>query len=403
MRIVYLAYKNMVSKPFNLVLSLMLLMLSVFLVLFASQINQQLSGQLSKNIAPFDMVVGAKGSPLQLVLSSVLHVDQPTGNIKLKDAKILENNPLVKAAIPVAYGDNYKGIRILGTEQEYFQFYKAQLTEGEWFNKAFEVVVGNQVAKRLNLNIGDSFVSSHGLVASDESSHDEHPYIVKGILKPTGSVIDQLLVTNIESIWDAHDQHHHDHHHDHDEDESLEDREVTSVLVKFGNPFGMVKLPRFINENTNMQAALPSLEVQRLMSLFGSGIQTINVIAAVILLVSGLSIFISLLTNIRERKEELALLRIYGFQTYQLLGLALLEGVFLAMLGYLAGWILSRFGIWTLSSYMQDSVGYGLQMNGLQSFEFLLLAVIIGLSIVSSLFASLSIFNLNVVKTLSND
>lgn len=426
MKLFYLAFKNMVSKPLNLLMSLLLLLLSISLVTFAMQLSQQLEGKLSKNIAPFDMVVGAKGSPLQLVLSSVLHVDAPTGNIPLKEAKTLQKHPYVEIAIPVSYGDNYKGYRILGTEASYLEHYNAELQEGQLNSAAFEVVVGSDAARKLGLKIGDSFVSSHGLIDSDIEEHDEHPFTVKGILKSTGTVVDQLLITNLESIWDAHnhedeahdDEKHKDEEHDHehgDDDhdhkehqkeeedhEHDEDREITSLLIKFKNPIAMVQLPRHINENTSMQAALPGFEINRLMGLLGSGVKTINGIAIAILLVSGLSIFISLLKTIRERKQELALLRTYGLSTGQLLGLALLEGLFLAFLGFVLGWLLGRLGIWGTSQYMQSSYGYSLQISGPQTFELFLLIYILALAIVASLLASISIFKLNVAKTLSD-
>jgi len=164
----------------------------------------------------------------------------------------------------------------------------------------------------------------------------------------------------------------------------------------------MVQLPRFINENTAVQAALPGFEIQRLIGLLGSGAQTINGIALAILLVSGLSIFISLLKTIRERRQELALLRTYGFHTRQLLGLALLEGLFLALIGFVIGWLLGRLGIWIVSGYLSASYGYTLQMSGLEVTELYLMAIILVLAIIATLMASLSIFKINVAKTLSD-
>src|SRR6056297_2094225 len=407
MSLAYLAYKNMVSKPLNLLMSLLLLSLSVSLVTFVLQLSQQLGGQLSKNIAPFDMVVGAKGSPLQLVLSSVLHVDNPTGNIKLKDVVPLQKHPFVQHAIPVSYGDNYKGFRILGTGKEYITLYNAQIAKGILNKVSFEVVAGSRVANQLGLRVGDSFISSHGLAASGTDVHDEHPFLITGILKPTGSVVDQLLITNLESIWEAHD------HSDEDPNEQSHkkntaesgesvgeelhvEKEITSLLVKFKSPLGMIQLPRAINQNTNMQAALPGFEVQRLMSLLGSGVQTINGIAVAILLVSALSIFISLLKTIRERKQELALLRVYGLRTGQLFGLALFEGLFLAFIGFVLGWLLGRFAIWAVSQYTQVSYGYGLQVNGPEIMEFFILGLILLLATIATILASRSIFKLNV-------
>nr|WP_299382794.1 FtsX-like permease family protein [Allomuricauda sp.] len=445
MSLALLAFRNMVSKPLNLLLSLLLLVLSVSLVTFVLQLSKQLSGQLDKNIAPFDMVVGAKGSPLQLVLSSVLHVDVPTGNIHMEETGFLTKNPMVASAIPVSYGDNYKGYRILGTTHDYLDSYGASLLEGELYSKSFEVVVGNTIAQKLGLKLGDTFTGAHGLAASGGEAHDDHPYVVTGLLKPTGTVVDRLLITNLESIWEAHeheedhkedhdgeptDEEHHaedhdeehdhddhkgDHHHDeehdhdeehehggHDEEHHHEEREVTSFLVKFKNPLAMVQLPRFINENTNMQAALPGFEVQRLLGLLGSGIKTVNGIAFAILLVSGLSIFISLVKTIRERKQELALLRTYGLGTAQLLWLVFLEALFLTLGGFFLGWILGRVGIWVASYFTKASYGHKLILSGFDSTELALLCVALVISLVATLLASKSIFNLNISKTLSD-
>lgn len=405
MNLSYLAFKNMVSKPLNLVLSLMLLLLSVSLVTFVLQLSQQLGGQLNKNIAPFDMVVGAKGSPLQLVLSSVLHIDAPTGNIKLKDVDFLYKNPFVQAVIPVSYGDNYKGFRILGTETTYLDYYNTQLETGKLYEKPFEVVAGSNVAKMLDLKVGDKFISSHGLSSSTVQTHDEHPFTIKGILEPTGTVVDQLLITSLESVWSAHDhdeEHHHEDHHNETNHEHHSEKEITSLLVKFKNPLGMVQLPRFINQNTSVQAALPGFEVQRLMKLMGSGVNTVNGIAFAILLVSGFSIFISLLKTIRERRQELALLRIYGLRTKQLLGLTLLEGLFLSLIGFVLGWLLGRLGIWAVSQYMKTLYGYSISIEGPNMLELLLLCITLILAITAILLASRSIFKLNVAKTLSD-
>ena len=164
----------------------------------------------------------------------------------------------------------------------------------------------------------------------------------------------------------------------------------------------MVQLPRYINENTSMQAALPGFEVQRLMRLLGSGVQVVNGIAITILLVSALSIFISLLKTIRDRKQELALLRTYGLRTRELLGLALMEGLLLALIGFVLGWSLGRIGLWVVSVFTQASYGYSLQINGFDLREFALFGLILALAAVAALLASGSIFKLNIAKTLSD-
>lgn len=401
MKLGYLVYRNMISKPLNLVLSLLLLVLSVSLVTFILQLSKQLNGQLDKNIASVDMVVGAKGSPLQLVLSSVLHIDSPTGNINLQEAERIKKHPFVGSAIPVSYGDNYKGYRILGTEHGYFESYNAELMKGSLFEKSFEVVAGSSVAKKLGLKVGATFTSSHGLASTGIEVHEDHPFTVVGLLKPTGTVIDQLLVTNLESIWDTHVHTDEDDEKHHDEDHK-DELEITSLLVKFKSPLGLVQLPRFINQNTTMQAALPGFEIQRLMGLFGSGVKTINGIAIAILLVSGFSILISLLKTIRERRHELALLRTYGLSTRKLLYLVLFEGVLLAFFGFLLGWLLGRLGLYLASRYIESGYGYLLKINGPNLMELLVLGATFSIAIAAVFMASTSIFKLNISKTLSD-
>lgn len=404
MRLEYLAYRNMISKPMSLVFNLLLLALSVALVSFIIELNKQVNKQLEENIAPVDLVVGAKGSPLQLVLSSVLHIDVPTGNIELKEAKKIMKHPFVGSAVPVAYGDNFKGYRIVGSEQGYFDRYRASLEKGSFIKMPFEIVAGSSVAKKLNLKIGDTFFSSHGLVAGGNNEHEEHPFKVVGVLLPTGSVLDKLLITTLESVWQAHaheekDQENNQHESENDEDE----REITALLIKFKSRLGLVQLPRIINQTTKMQAALPRFEIQRLEGFLGAGVKAINSIALAVLVVSGISILLSLARAVRERKKELALLRTYGLGTKKLLYLVLIEGLSLAFIGFLLGWLLSRLALVLASSQLESSFGYPLTVPGIQLTDLHLLGATLLIAFIAICFASSAIFTLNISKTLSDE
>ena len=397
-------------------------MLSISLATCILQIKNQLNQHLESNIKPFDMVIGAKGSPLQLVLSSVLHIDNPTGNIFLKDALKISKNPMVKEVIPVSYGDNYKGYRILGTYDTYLKQYEAKLHEGKLFEKSFEVVLGSYAAQKLNLQLGSTLVSAHGLADNPLETHDEKPFTVVGILEPTESVIDHLIITNLESIWevhehgdeeehleehteehDDHEKHENEHEEEHDHHEQHKDeREITSLLVKFRNPLATLQLSRHINEQTSMQAALPKFEIERLMDFLGIGFQAINSIALIILIVAGLSIFINLIKTVRERKQELALLRTYGASSIQLLQLVFFEALFLSIFGFLLGWLLGRFGAWLLSFFTQDLYGYSFEFSLPDNRELLILFLVTLTTFLAAIIASLSIFKLNVSKTIAN-
>ena len=438
MSLIHLAYRNLISKPMSLIFNVLLLVLSVSLVTFILQLSQQINGQLEKNIAPVDMVIGAKGSPLQLVLSSVLHIDSPTGNIPLGEVQKIQKHPFIKSATPLCYGDNHQGYRIVGSKASFIAAYQGELESGKIFQKSFEVVAGSNVAQKLNLQMGSTFYSSHGLIASADV-HKEHQFRVVGILKPTATVLDKLLITPMESVWETHhhteaepdktasnpshhkshsNEEHPDHHQDgsHEEDahehetedhpdseESEMDLDITALLVKFKNPVGLVQLPRFINEKTNMQAALPRLEIQRLEGFLGVGVKTVNSIALAVLLVSGLSILLSLARAIRERRQELALLRTYGLSTQKLLYMILLEGLFLSVLGYVLGWIIGRAAIGIASSQLESTFGYGLKVTGPEIMDFKLLGATLLIALIATMLASTSIFKLNISKILSDD
>ncbi len=209
-QILKLTIAQLKAKPFNTFLSILMFAIGVAIISVLIHFENHLDKRYKQNLAGVDLVVGAKGSPLQLILSSVLHVDNPTGNIDLKDARIISKNPMVEKTIPIALGDNYKGFRIVGTDSEYVKLYQAKLQLGKWNEKSMDVVLGAEVAKKTNLKVGDVFSGVHGFMEHGHH-HDKHKYIVTGILQSRGLVIDRLILTQVESVWEVH------HHNEHDE------------------------------------------------------------------------------------------------------------------------------------------------------------------------------------------
>ena len=163
-----LAWKNIWFKPLNTILSILLLTASVAIITVLILVEKQFEEKYQSNLDGVDLVLGAQGSPLQLVLSSVYHVDDPTGNISYDSAKVWMQHPYVKKAIPLAFGDNYLGYKIVGTTTDYLEKYQAKFTDGKPFDKNFEVVVGSDVAEKLNLKMGDTFKGTHGSAAEGE-------------------------------------------------------------------------------------------------------------------------------------------------------------------------------------------------------------------------------------------
>lgn len=357
MNIWKISIKNFRFKPLFTLLGILTLSVSIALLVGIQQLDTSFRDQLDNNLGEIDIVVGAKGSPLQLVLASVLHIDNPTGNISFEEAKGLTKNPMIQKAVPISYGDNYKGYRIVGTTDDFATLYNARITQGRSVEKPMEVVLGASVAKKLGIHIGDSFQSSHGLVEKGGHAHEE-PLTVVGIYATTHKVLDRLIITGLETIWEVHhheEEHPAEHHGEgehHGEEEN--EREITSLLVSFRNPIALLTTPRSINENTNMQAALPKFELERLYQFTGVGVKTITWIAYAILVISGITIFISLYRMVRDRAFDLALMRSYGANRFQLVNMVLYEGVLMAGTAFLIGILLSQIGIFFIFEMIRD-------------------------------------------------
>ena len=415
MNIFKLSIKNIVSKPLNSILSLALLIFGIGIISLMLQLNSLIKTQMDNNLKGIDMVVGAKGSPLQLILSAVYHIDSPTGNISVEDAKKIKNNRMVGSSIDLLYGDNYKGYRIVGTEQKFLDLYSAKIKEGRKWDDPFEVVVGSKIYSKFNINIDDELVSSHGLRETGEE-HTDQLFKVVGLLEPSNSVIDQLIVTSPQSIWDVHDDHdhgseeheeEHDHEHDHEDDEEhdheYDDKEITAMLIKFKSPMNIIQFPRQINEDTNLQAAVPSYEISRLFKLFGFGIETLTYLAYLIIIVSAFSLFINLFNSMSERKYEMALIRTLGSSRRQLSLMIIFESLILTTVGFFIGLLVSRFGVMFVSSLMEESLNYNLKSFGILNEELWLLGLSIFIGLISSIIPALQVYNLNISETLADE
>ncbi|WP_036154613.1 ABC transporter permease [Maribacter forsetii] len=406
-----ISLKNLFHKPLYAFLSIFSLSISVALLLGIQQFDTSIQNQFENGLGNIEMVVGAKGSPLQLVLSSVLHIDNPTGNISYTEVQKLSKNPMIKDAVPISYGDNYKGYRIVGSTLGFVNIYEAELLEGKEVSQSLEVVLGNDVANKLGLKLGDTFLSSHGLTENTIEEHDQS-FTVVGIYKPTYKVIDRLIITNLASIWDVHhheeekeeihDTHEHEENHEHDTHEA-DEREVTSILVSFKSPMGLMTMPRNINAQTNMQAALPKYELERLFQFTGVGVKAISWIAYVILLISCITIFISLYKMVKERAFDLALMRTYGASNFQLFCIVAAEGIIMLTVSLILGFIFSQVGLQFIISMFKSQFQQDIVLTFSTPDMVQTLCIIIVIAMVSIVLAILPILKMNISKIISDE
>jgi len=338
MNIFVLSWRYLWSRPLAASLNLLLLALGLASISFVLLISQQINRAFERDLAGIDVVVGAKGSPMQLILSGVFHIDAPTGNVPLAAIRELEKNPQVAKVIPISLGDSFRGFRIVGTSQDYVKHYDAKLASGTLWVKPMQAVIGSQVAQQTNLKAGDTFAGSHGLLSGNSGAghvHGETPYTVVGVLTGSGSVLDRLILTSTESVWKVHET---DTALDAEDQRILqEEREITLALIQYKSPLAAVTFPRFVNVTTEMQAAAPALEITRLLSMIGMGTGVLKALTGILLLTAGLSVFIALWSAVRERRADLALLRMLGAPPNKIAGLLLCEALWLALLACVLG------------------------------------------------------------------
>ena len=313
-------------------MSILLMILGVTIITLSVLVNQITKNTFTKNNPNLDVVVGAKGSPLQLVLSSIHHIDIPTGNISYKNAKKIMKHPAIKFGVPISLGDNFQNYRIVGTDKKFLKLYDAELEIGSIWEKPMQSVIGSNVANFTKLKIDKFFVGSHGLIDTGDI-HSEQPYKVVGILKKTGTILDNLIITSLDSVWNLHSN-------QNDILKNTDNLEVTALLLKYKNKTSVFSFPRLINKNTSMQAASPNLEISKLFKLTGEAHKIINYLSIIIVSLSFAGILFTLLNNINERKYDLAILRTLGFTRERIFSIILIEGMTISILGSFIGLIL---------------------------------------------------------------
>ncbi len=403
MKLWQLALAYLRHRPLNTFLNVILLALGVAMIVVLLLFSAQMEDRLTRDSRGIDMVVGAKGSPLQLILSSIYQIDMPTGNISLAAARKLKSHPMIKTIVPLALGDAFRGFRIVGTEHSYLKLYDAKLAQGELWSKPLDAALGAAVAKKTGLKLGDTFTGSHGLGAGG-GEHEAAPFKVIGILAETGSVADRLVLTGIDSVWKMHEHHAEKEKHEGEhETETDEGKEVTALLIQYRTPLAGASLPREINNQSAMQAASPAFETARLLTLVGFGVDTLRVFAIVLMASALLSMFIALTNALDERRYDLAIMRTLGAGSGWQFALVMLQGLLLAGIGALVGIVLGHLAAQALGMWF--NITQQMAFTGITwvSEEVWLIAVAIGVGIIAAILPAIGAYRTDIAKTLAKE
>jgi putative ABC transport system permease protein len=403
-----LAWRYLWARPMLTALNLLLLSLGLAAIGFVVLVSEQLEQGLKRDLDGIDLVVGAKGSPMQILLAGVFHLDQSTGNIPLATVAQLRAQPLVASAVPISLGDSFRGFRIVGTTGGYLELYRLEMAQGKGWQAPMQAVLGAEVAALTGLKPGDRFHGTHGL-ASGGGEHEE-AYQVTGVLAATGGVVDRLVLTDLASVWEAHAAHGHGpaSHEDH-EDHAHEDPgaapddpalEVSMVLVRYRSPLAAVMLPRWVNAQAGLQASVPALETARLLSLLGVGVEVLRGFGGVLLLAASLSVLVALLHAVRERQGDLAMLRMLGASPARVAALIGMEALMLAGLAALIALALAHALTSGLGAVLAAQQSVRISGAWLSPWEALVPALALGLALIAAAWPAWRGYRLDVTELL---
>lgn len=422
MNLFQIVLKNIRQRKLSAVLTVISTLLGVALVIAILVIKQESAEAFNQTATGYELIVGPKGSPLQLTLNTIYHIGLPVNNMPVKTYELLAKDKRVKLAIPYVMGDNYKNFRLIGTTQNIFTQFEYQkgkkysFASGRAFENENEAVIGSDVADKTGLKIGDSFIGSHGVEAYEHAEeHDENKFTVVGILNKTFTPNDKVIFIPMESVWDMHyhrlegnaDTIHTGHKHAIEQEHSIpeERKTITSVLVSLKSPVYFDLLRRQINDDKfqglNAQAVIPVLEIMQLFEIIGNINSVLLIVAYLVIFVAVISILVSIYNSINERKRDIAIMRALGASKGTIFGIIILEGLFISFVGAVLGLLMGHLAVYVFSPLISAKTGILITGMTFNIFELYLILGTIILAMLVSILPAVKAYQTDVAKNLS--
>lgn len=399
---------NILSKKLRNFLTIFSILVSVMLIISVQNLTTQLKSNVIENAGAYDVLVGAPGSSIQLVLNTIFYYDAPIANINIDYYENLKKDSRVTSVVPIGMGDNYNGYKIIGTSNDFFTD-KYKIKNGELFKNNGEAVIGSTVAKVTGLRVGDKFSGMHGLTEEGGHEHGDFKYTVVGILEQTKTPSDTVIYTDIESLWTVHglEKTEHSEGEEHSESEEHESMHgdssenlVTSLLVKTTSLSNQVMVTNDLNKNNDVQAINPAATLRKLLVMLNAGEIVVTLVAYVSIFLSVIVLFTTMLSASIERRKDISILRALGANRKTVFKTILLETLIIAVIGAILGFIVSHIAIGILGNY--TAVNYGINISGfsVQVGELFVLLGAIVLSIIAGMIPAVMVYKTDATKYL---
>lgn len=400
-----LALQSLMDRKGSVTLSLLAMAVSIFVLFGVEHIRHQAKESFSNTISGVDLIVGARTSSLNLLLYSVFRIGSPTNNISWQSFETVAANPKVKWAIPISLGDSHKGYRVLGTTPDYFQYFsygeqhRLAFDQGAAFDNLFDVVLGAEVAKKLNYKLNDELILAHGIASTSFSLHDDRPFKVVGILDPTGTPVDQTLHISLQGIEAIHVGWHYGAKKPNStttqhelEQAALQPKSITALMLGLQSKMTTFQIQREINNYAQepLLAILPGVALSELWQMMGVLENTLLLVSVLVFFAACLGVSAMLLSSIRERNREIQLLRVIGAPPYFLFLLIEVEALLITFLSIILGVGMLAVSLLFLQDYLVAHFGLHIRMNLFTQDSMYLIAAIISASIIVAVIPSFS-------------
>jgi putative ABC transport system permease protein len=374
-----LAWRSLLNRKLSTVLTVFSMMLSLVLLMSVERIKRAAQDGFTQSVSGVDLVVGARSGSLQVILYSVFNIGQATQNVSIESYNEIKNLPEVEWTIPYSLGDGHRGFRVVATNNDFFKYYqyrskeKIELAEGKKFSGFFDVVIGADVAKTLKYSVGSKVVVAHGTTSGVAiQEHDDKPFTVVGVMKPTGTALDRSLYISLEGMEAIHIDWQTGSAPSEDKQikaesltaEMLQPKTITSFFARMKSRFDILKIQRWINEYKEepLVAVIPGVVLSELWASLSVVDKVLKSISFLVMLIGLFSMLIAIMTSLNERRREMAILRALGAKLSQVSGLILFETMILTSVAVilacatkvvleisLGPWAQARFGL-----YLQD-------------------------------------------------
>ena len=396
-----LAVKSMANRRLTTILTVFSIALSVALFIGVERVRRGARDSFAHTISKTDLIVGAKGGTIQLLLYTVFRMGSATGNISYETYEKLKNLPEVAWTIPYSLGDSYRGFRVVGTTQDFYRYYRYRsdrqptFDQGKAPQKVFDVALGSAVAKKLGLKLGDKIALSHGVGEVSFQNHTDKPFSIVGILATTATPIDRSLYITLEGLEAIHADW---------QDgapplpgqeipvqelaqKNIQIHQITAFLLGTKSRLDVLRLQRTLNNwvEEPLMAVIPGVALSELWEGISYAEDGLRVVSGFVVVVGLLGMLVSIYNSLNERRREMAILRSMGAGPGMIVSLMVLESLVLTLGGILAGLCLIYLVLWLLQPVLDQHFGLYIPILWPSLEEWIYLGMIIGFSLLLGL------------------